>query len=67
MKKCIGKMLVPIAVCFLIGHALGSASEPVRLFVKEVPLKVLGKDVTVIAMLSRTASVSTIAMDSDGI
>ena len=50
MKKCIGKMLLPIAVCFLIGDALGSTSEPVRLFVKEVPLKVLGKEVTVIAI-----------------
>jgi len=29
---------------------LGSASEPVRLFVKEVPLRVLGKEVTVIAI-----------------
>jgi len=29
---------------------LGGGSEPVRLFVKEVPLKVLGKEVTVIAI-----------------
>ena len=43
-------MLLPIVVCFLIGDALGSTSEPVRLFVKEVPLKVLGKEVTVIAI-----------------
>src|SRR5512132_3679579 len=50
MKKCIGKILLPIAVCFLIGDALGSPSKPVRLFVKEVPLKVLGKEVTVIAI-----------------
>jgi len=50
MKKSIGKILLPIAVCFLIGDALGSASEPVRLFVKEVPLKILGKTVTVIAI-----------------
>src|SRR5215472_1130001 len=50
MKKCIGKILLPIAVCFLIGDALGATSEPVRLFVKEVPLKVLGKEVTVIAI-----------------
>ena len=50
MKKCIGKILLPIAVCFLIGDALGSTSEPVRLFVKEVPLKVLGKEVSVIAI-----------------
>ena len=50
MKKCIGKILLSIAVCFLIGNALGATSEPVRLFVKEVPLKVLGKEVTVIAI-----------------
>ena len=37
-------------MCFLFGDALGSASEPVHLFVKEVPLKVLGKEVKVIAI-----------------
>src|SRR6516164_5439 len=50
MKKCIGKILLSIAVCFLIGDTLGATSEPVRLFVKEVPLKVLGKQLTVIAI-----------------
>jgi len=50
MKKCFGKILLPIAVCFLIGETLGSAAEPVRLFVKEVPLKVLGKELSVIAI-----------------
>jgi hypothetical protein len=50
MKKCIGKILLPIALCFLIGDALGGTSKPVRLFVKEVPLKVLGKELTVIAI-----------------
>src|SRR5262245_20241151 len=50
MKKCFGNSLLPIIAYFLIGDALGSASEPVRLFVKEVPLKVLGKEVTVIAI-----------------
>lgn len=50
MKKCIGKILLLIAVCFLIGDALGGTSEPVRLYVKEVPLKILGKAVTVIAI-----------------
>src|SRR5215475_7496472 len=50
MKKCLGKILLLIAVCFLIGEALGSTSEPVRLFVKEVPLKVLGKELSVIAI-----------------
>jgi hypothetical protein len=34
----------------LIGEAFGSASEPVRLFVKDVSLKILGKEVTVIAI-----------------
>jgi FtsP/CotA-like multicopper oxidase with cupredoxin domain len=50
MKKGIRKIILLIAVCFLIGGALGSTSEPVRLFVKEVPLKVLGKELTVIAI-----------------
>src|SRR6516165_575487 len=50
MTKCIGKILLSIAVCFLIGDALCGTSEPVRLFVKEVPLKVLGKELTVIAI-----------------
>src|SRR5262245_60192163 len=50
MKKCIAKILLSIAVCFLIEDALGATSEPVRLFVKEVPLKVLGKESTVIAI-----------------
>jgi FtsP/CotA-like multicopper oxidase with cupredoxin domain len=50
MKKCFGDSLVPIIACFLLGNASASASEPVRLFVKEVPLKVLGKEVTVIAI-----------------
>jgi FtsP/CotA-like multicopper oxidase with cupredoxin domain len=50
MKKSIGKMLLPLAVCLLIGEAFASTSEPVRLFVKEVPLKVLGKDLSVIAI-----------------
>ena len=50
MKKCLGKILLPVIAWFLTGDALGSASEPVRLFVKEAPLKVLGKEVTVIAI-----------------
>src|SRR5262245_29902131 len=50
MKKSIGKMLLPLAACLLIGEAFGSTAEPVRLFVKEVPLKVLGKDLSVIAI-----------------
>jgi FtsP/CotA-like multicopper oxidase with cupredoxin domain len=49
MKKSIGKIVLPLFACFLIGDALGT-SEPVRLFVKEVPLKILGKDLTVIAI-----------------
>src|SRR5262245_56277070 len=50
MKKSIGKMLLPLAVCLLVGEAFGSSSEPVRLFVKEVPLKIMGKDLSVIAI-----------------
>src|SRR5215813_6572919 len=50
MKEFIGKILLLTAASFLIGDALAGASEPVRLFVKEVPLKVLGKDLTVIAI-----------------
>jgi len=50
MKKCFGKIFLPIFACFLTGDALGGASEPVRLFVKEGPLKILGKEVTVIAI-----------------
>ena len=42
-------MLLPLALCLLIGETFGS-TEPVRLFVKEVPLKILGKDLTVIAI-----------------
>lgn len=50
MKKCFRKILLLAAVCFLIGNALGGTSEPVRLFVKEVPLKILGKELTAIAI-----------------
>src|ERR1043166_401743 len=50
MKKWLGKIFPLILSCFLIGDALVGASEPVRLFVKEVPLKVLGNEVTVIAI-----------------
>src|SRR5205823_6541488 len=44
MKKTVRNILLLIFACFL------TAAEPVRLFVKEVPLKVLGKEVTVIAI-----------------
>src|SRR5262245_3526132 len=50
MKECIGKILLLTAACFLIGRALAGTPEPVRLFVKEVPLKILGKELTVIAI-----------------
>jgi FtsP/CotA-like multicopper oxidase with cupredoxin domain len=50
MEKCFSKKLLAIIACFLIGDALSGASEPLRLFVKEVPLKVLGKQVSVIAI-----------------
>jgi FtsP/CotA-like multicopper oxidase with cupredoxin domain len=50
MKEWIGKILLLAAAYFLIGDTFAGTSEPVRLFVKEVPLKVLGKDLTVIAI-----------------
>src|SRR6476646_9073304 len=50
MKRRFSKILLPAIACFLIGNAGVGASERVRLFVKEVPLKVLGKEVTVIAI-----------------
>ena len=50
MKKCIHKILLLLGIYFLVGNASGGTSEPVRLFVKEVPLKVLGKELTVIAI-----------------
>ena len=50
MKRRIGKILLLIAVCFLIGDALAGTPDPVRLFVKEVPLKLLGKELNVIAI-----------------
>src|SRR5882757_3714155 len=50
MKRRFSKILLSAIACFLIGNAAIGASERVRLFVKEVPLKVLGKEVTVIAI-----------------
>jgi FtsP/CotA-like multicopper oxidase with cupredoxin domain len=50
MNKCIRKIPLVVVLSFLIGDALGAASEPVRLFVKEVPLKILGKEQSVIAI-----------------
>jgi FtsP/CotA-like multicopper oxidase with cupredoxin domain len=50
MKKWLCQGLLPLAACFLIGDALAGTSEPVRLYVKEVPLKILGKEVSVIAI-----------------
>ena len=50
MKRRFSKILLPAIACFLIGNAAIGASERVRLFVKELPLKVLGKEVTVIAI-----------------
>ena len=50
MKRHFGMMFAFLIVCFLVKEAFGSDSEAVRLFVKEVPLKVLGKEVTVIAI-----------------
>ncbi len=46
-----GSLAIPIVGRTVpLAAASGGASEPVRLFVKEVPLKVLGKEVTVIAI-----------------
>ena len=50
MKKRLVRMLGVLITVFLATAAFGSASETVRLFVKEVPLKVLGKEVTVVAI-----------------
>lgn len=50
MKRRFSKILLPAIACFLIENAAVGASERVRLFVKEVPLKILGKEVTVIAI-----------------
>ncbi|MGA7215653.1 MAG: multicopper oxidase family protein [Terrimicrobiaceae bacterium] len=50
MEGCFGRTVAFLIVCFLINAASGSDSEPVRLFVKEVPLTVLGKEVTVVAI-----------------
>ena len=50
MKRCFSQLFLAIFACYSIGNALGGASEPVRLFVKQVPLKVLGKDIPVIAI-----------------
>jgi len=49
MKKCFVGILGFLIVS-LFKEAFGAGSEPVRLFVKEVPLKILGKEVTVIAI-----------------
>src|SRR5438552_8784910 len=50
MKSRFSKILLPAIACFLIANAAVGASERVQLFVKEVPLKVLGKKVRVIAI-----------------
>ena len=50
MKKRLVRMLEVLITVFLATEAFGYASETVRLFVKEVPLKVLGKEVTVVAI-----------------
>ena len=50
MKRCFSKVLLSAIACSLVGSAAPGAPERVQLFVKEVPLKVLGKEVTVIAI-----------------
>src|SRR5438874_468696 len=66
MKKRFGTILLSVIAFFLIGDALSSASEPVRLFVKEVPLKVLGKEVTVMAIEQADATQGYSPEKSDG-
>ena len=48
MRTSRGRLLASLAFGVLANAVFGS--EPVRLFVKEVPLKVLGKEVSVIAI-----------------
>ncbi|MGA7392788.1 MAG: hypothetical protein WBW78_09055, partial [Terrimicrobiaceae bacterium] len=48
MRTSRGGLLASLALGVLANAVFGS--EPVRLFVKEVPLKVLGKEVSVIAI-----------------
>jgi hypothetical protein len=50
MKRRFAKLCVLISISLLMGQAAVGAFEPVRLFVKEVPLRVLGKEVTVVAI-----------------
>ncbi|MGA9578129.1 MAG: hypothetical protein WBV90_10960, partial [Terrimicrobiaceae bacterium] len=48
MRTSRGRLLASLAFGVLANAVFGS--EPVRLFVKEVPLNVLGKEVSVIAI-----------------
>src|SRR5215475_8848262 len=66
MKKRFGKVLLLTIGCFLIGNTSGIASERARLFVKEVPLKVLGKQVTVIAIEQADGTQGYFPEKSDG-
>src|SRR5881394_3302925 len=66
MRKSVRNILLLIFACFLTGETLGGAPEPVRLFVKEVPLKVLGKEVTVIAIEQADGSQGYSPEKSDG-
>ena len=50
MKRCFAQVLLAILGHLLTAPAVTAAPEPVRLFVREVPLKVLGKEVRVIAI-----------------
>ena len=50
VKKGIFRIQIALIVCCLLHAGLACASDAVRLFVKELPLKVLGKEVTVIAI-----------------
>jgi len=66
MKKSVRNILLLIFACFLTGETLSGAPEPVRLFVKEIPLQVLGKDVTVIAIEQADGTQGYSPAKSDG-
>src|SRR3981189_1319671 len=58
--------LVGFLCVFFANGLLGASSEPVRLFVKEVPLKVLGKEVPVIAIEQADGTPGYSPEQSDG-
>ena len=65
MNRCLAGTLGFLCV-LLPKEMFGAGSEPVRLFVKEVPLTVLGKDVTVIAIEQADGTQGYSPEQSDG-